>query len=269
MSKVSFGDLGGAQALVVGFADPTPALELARDGLLVNAVVPKPGTVRRWRSAARDALPAPALERLSVIAGTPSALEAPPEVYARILIGPGLTWSELDDAGGWLAHLLSPLGQLTLVAAPGADPVRTLCQLVAPIVGECRLVAIEHDERYLTVRAQRAELDRRAEADLGRAFAALAFEDAARVAELHQLIAGLREALAARDRLVLEQRARPAAIEEEKRSEIAALGPRMDGLAERIANARRAVRDEHDQLAAMLASVDELLAQYSRPAPVG
>lgn len=265
MPRVSFSDVGGAHALVIGFADPTESFELARQGLLVAAVVGKAGTVRRWRAAAKNALPPSALERLSVTAATPETLEAEPQAYARVIIGPEVEWQELPDPGAWLVHLLSPDGDLIIRTMAGPDPARRLRKLVEPLAAGFRLLAVDLDGPYLIVRAHRCAI-RVGVPDPEHALAELALVMATRCGAAQELIVGLREALDARDRVVLAQRRH--AGREHKRRELAALAARIDRLAIRIDGSRRAVRAEHEQLAATLASVDDVLAQRPQPASI-
>ena len=264
MPPVDAGEVGGAQALVIGFADPAPALELAFEGLRVTAVVRRADAARRWRAAARAALSASGLERFRVIAGGPNTLETKPGAYARILIGPRMDWAELADRGAWLARLLSPAGELVMRALPGQDPVWTLRELVEPIAAQFRLLAVDRDDREVIVRARRCDM--RA-VDPEHAFAELALASATRSSRQEELIVGLRQALGVRDRLVLAQRERIGAEAADVPGTPAELGRRAAELAQRIATARRAVRAESEQLATMLACADSLLAQRSPTTP--
>jgi hypothetical protein len=265
MSPASSGEVGGARALVIGFADPARGLELALDGLRVTAVVRRADGARRWQAAARAALPASGLERFRVIAAGLNTLETKPGAYARILIGPRMDWAELADRGAWLARLLIPAGELVMRALPGQDPIWTLRELVEPIAAQFSLLAVDRDDRELIVRARRCDTHA---GNPEHAFAELALASATRSSQQEELIFGLRQALSVRDRLVLAQRERLRAQDADVPSTPAELGRRAAELARRIATARRAVRAESEQLAAMLASADKLLAQRSRTTPL-
>jgi hypothetical protein len=247
---------------VIGFDDLSPALTLVRDGWLVTAVARNPSTLRRWRKAARDGLREPALARLNLRAAPASGFEAPPELYSQIVIGPELSWSALTDPQAWLTALLDPGGQVVIETAAGADRTQTLREVAGPIARDFRLVALEHQDARLTLRAERCT-NRDGATDLADRLAELVLAQARQSVALEQLVAALRAAVNARDRVVLELRGQVPPGAEEDAVDDGSLAPRLDELAARIASSRRAVRSEREQIASMLASVDELLSPWA------